>query len=69
MERSQARQRYDLAAGSLNDLGIDHALIVDGLNGPATVEAIKWFQGIASIPVDGIAGNVTREAIKLRLGH
>jgi peptidoglycan hydrolase-like protein with peptidoglycan-binding domain len=53
---------------ALNDLGIDHALIV-GLNGPATIEAIKWFQGIASIPVDGIAGNVTREAIKLRLGH
>lgn len=52
---------------SLNDLGVDPALLVDGRYGPATEEAVKWFQGIASLKVDGVAGDVTRAAIRLRL--
>lgn len=52
---------------ALNDLGADPPLLVDGRYGPATEDAVRWFQGIASLKVDGIAGIVTRAAIELRL--
>jgi putative chitinase len=52
---------------SLNDLGAQPMLVVDGRYGPATTAAVKWFQGIAGLKVDGIAGEVTRAAIRLRL--
>jgi len=52
---------------SLNHLGVQPQLLVDGRYGPATTAAVKWFQGIAGIPVDGVAGDVTRAALRLRL--
>ena len=52
---------------ALNDLGSRPPLLVDGRYGPATTEAVKWFQSVASLKVDGIAGDVTRAAIRLRL--
>jgi putative chitinase len=52
---------------ALNQLGAQPPLVVDGRNGPATTAAIKWFQGIVGVPVDGIAGEVTCAAIRLRL--
>jgi len=52
---------------ALNDLGWQPPLVVDGRYGPATTLAVKWFQSLASLKVDGIAGDVTRAAIRLRL--
>ena len=52
---------------ALNDLGARPKLVVDGRYGPATTDAVKWFQEIAGVKADGIAGDVTRAAIKLRL--
>lgn len=42
---------------------------VDGRKGPATVEAIKAFQRSAGIPVDGVAGPVTRAALDARIAE
>jgi putative chitinase len=52
---------------ALNDLGADPALVVDGRYGSATRKAVKDFQAVAGIGVDGVAGPVTKAAIKLRL--
>jgi putative chitinase len=52
---------------ALNTLGVRPPLDVDGRYGPATTAAVKWFQSIASLKIDGIAGDVTRAAIRLRL--
>jgi len=52
---------------SLNDLGADPPVLVDGKYGPETVAPVEWFQSIANLKVDGIAGNVTRAAMKLKL--
>lgn len=52
---------------SLNDLGAEPALVVDGRYGPATEQAVEWFQNHAKIPVDGNAGVVTQAALGLRL--
>ena len=49
---------------ALNHLGAQPALVVDGRYGPGTTAAVRWFQGIAGIPVDGVAGEVTRAAIQ-----
>jgi putative chitinase len=46
-------------------LGAD--IKVDGRKGPATEAAIKEFQRANGIPVDGIAGPVTREMLKARV--
>jgi putative chitinase len=54
---------------ALNDLGADPPLLVDGRYGPATEQAVKWFQDLAHIKVDGIAGPVTKAALNLRLGE
>ena len=53
--------------GSLNDLGANPRLVIDGRYGPATRQAVKVFQASAGIVVDGIAGPVTEAAIKLTL--
>ena len=50
---------------SLNDLGYQPALTVDGRFGPATTAAIKWFQMIHGLNPDGIDGPVTQAAINL----
>ncbi|MBB4381294.1 peptidoglycan-binding protein [Bradyrhizobium sp. SBR1B] len=52
---------------ALNDLGAEPALVVDGRYGPATAQAVEWFQNHAKIPVDGNAGVVTQAALNLRL--
>jgi putative chitinase len=52
---------------ALNDLGAQPRLVVDGRYGPATTEAVKWFQSVTGLKVDGIAGDVTRAMIRLRL--
>jgi putative chitinase len=52
---------------SLNDLEAQPGLVVDGRYGPTTTVAVKWFQGLAGVKVDGIAGEVTQAAIRLRL--
>jgi len=52
---------------ALNDVGAQPSITVDGRYGPQTTAAVKWFQALAGIPVDGIAGDVTRAALKLRL--
>jgi putative chitinase len=52
---------------ALNDLGVDPQLLVDGRYGPGTEAAVKWFQTLASLQVDGVAGEVTKAAIRLRL--
>ncbi|MBC7579117.1 MAG: peptidoglycan-binding protein [Tardiphaga sp.] len=54
---------------SLNDLGAEPALVVDGKYGPATTEAVNGFQKQAAIPVDGNAGIVTDAALNLRLAN
>lgn len=52
---------------ALNTLGADPLLVVDGRYGPETVTAVRAFQEAAELAVDGIAGPVTRAAIKVRL--
>lgn len=52
---------------ALDDLGYQPKITVDGRYGPQTTAAVKWFQQLASVAVDGVAGDVTRAAIKLRL--
>jgi putative chitinase len=52
---------------ALNDLGADPPLTLDGLYGPGTTAAVKDFQKSAKIKVDGVAGEVTRAALRLRL--
>lgn len=51
----------------LNDLGYAPALKTDGRYGPATREAVCWFQKIAGLKVDGAAGPVTNAAIETAL--
>lgn len=52
---------------ALNELGADPQINPDGRFGPATKAAVKWFQKLNSLPVDGIAGRVTIEAVRARL--
>lgn len=46
----------------LNQVGVN--LVVDGLGGPATKNAIKTFQGRVGLVQDGIAGPLTVAALK-----
>jgi len=52
---------------SLNQLGMDPKLVEDGLEGSKTHEAIRWFQGIRKVPVDGDAGPATVALIQQAL--
>lgn len=52
---------------NLNALGYTPRLKEDGKYGPATTAAVRWFQKIAEIRVDGIAGPVTLATIAVRL--
>lgn len=51
---------------ALNLIGYRPALIVDGRYGPGTKAAVSWFQKIAGLTADGIAGPVTVTALNLR---
>jgi putative chitinase len=51
----------------LNTLGAEPKLDVDGCYGQKTRDAVRDFQASAGIKADGIAGPVTRSAIKLML--
>lgn len=52
---------------SLNKLGADPVLIVDGIVGPDTRRAVRAFQAKKSLKVDGIAGPATIGAMKVAL--
>jgi putative chitinase len=52
---------------ALNDLGFRPLLDVDGRYGPATREAVRWFQTETGLTVDGDAGDITRAAIRASL--
>lgn len=47
---------------ALAKLGFDPGT-VDGLDGPNTRKAVRAFQAHATIGIDGIVGNETREAL------
>jgi putative chitinase len=51
----------------LNTLGYQPPFSPDGRYGPATKLAVLWFQRIAGLTQDGIAGPVTYAAMSLRL--
>lgn len=47
---------------ALSKLGFDPGEI-DGLDGPATQKAVRAFQAYATIDIDGIVGDETRQAL------
>ncbi|HSK00132.1 MAG TPA: peptidoglycan-binding domain-containing protein [Kofleriaceae bacterium] len=51
---------------ALAKLGFDPGA-VDGLDGPNTRKAVRAFQAHATIGIDGIVGNQTREALMKEL--
>jgi peptidoglycan hydrolase-like protein with peptidoglycan-binding domain len=53
---------------ALGHLGYDPGDI-DGLDGPNTRAAVKTFQEATGVGVDGIAGPVTKKALKAALDH
>jgi peptidoglycan hydrolase-like protein with peptidoglycan-binding domain len=48
----------------LNEELSETHLVVDGKFGPATADAVTWFQTCAGIQVDGIVGPQTRAALE-----
>jgi murein L,D-transpeptidase YcbB/YkuD len=52
------------AQKKLNELGYRPPLMVDGIMGPKTLLAIKWFQSHNGLKVDGILGPKTWEKLK-----
>lgn len=52
---------------ALNQLGWSPKLDDDGKYGPATRAAVMWFQSIEGLKPDGVAGDLTRTALHLRL--
>jgi peptidoglycan hydrolase-like protein with peptidoglycan-binding domain len=57
----------DIAAvqARLNALGYRPALAVDGISGPKTLAAIKWFQSANGLPSTGVLSPATIAALKL----
>jgi len=53
---------FDGVQDALAKLGFDPGE-VDGLNGPKTQKAVREFQAQASIGIDGIVGDETRQAL------
>ncbi|MDF2994488.1 MAG: putative chitinase [Xanthobacteraceae bacterium] len=65
VERPQSTDEIRALQSDLAALGYE--LPVDGVDGPATVNAVRDLQKRAGIRVDGIAGPATRAAIRQRL--
>jgi putative chitinase len=64
MDSATARLQVDL-----NSLGYTPPLSTDGLYGPATKEAVQWFQRLHGLHVDGVAGPVTSGKLELILAQ
>jgi murein L,D-transpeptidase YcbB/YkuD len=54
---------------SLNLLGADPKLLIDGSYGPLTKEAVKKFQTAHGLTPDGWAGEKTQDALRAALQH
>jgi murein L,D-transpeptidase YcbB/YkuD len=54
---------------SLNLLGADPKLLLDGRYGPATRDAVKKFQTTHGLTADGWAGEKTQDALRAALQH
>lgn len=57
----------ELSLKTLTALGYDPGAI-DGLAGPRTAAAVAQFQRDAGLPVDGMVGPMTKEALLMGLG-
>lgn len=66
-EADAADNKVKWLQDSLNKLGADPQLVVDGDAGPATRRAVKAFQAAAGLTANGIADPVTKAAIKSKL--
>ncbi len=64
---AQPSNMTELLQQNLNAIGYTPKLVTDGKYGPATRTAVRWFQKIAGIRVDGAAGPVTVAALAVRL--
>jgi len=54
------------AQSILNRLSYQPALTVDGLYGPMTGTAIKWFQAAKGLPPDGVLGDATLKLLGIK---
>lgn len=66
-EKSDKGDKVSWLQKSLNDLGAEPKLTVDGRLGPATKQAVMKFQKSAGITADGIVGPATKKAIQEKL--
>jgi peptidoglycan hydrolase-like protein with peptidoglycan-binding domain len=53
---------------ALNTLGYSPALTVDGVIGPKSQTAVKWWQAAHGLQVDGIPGPITKSSLQTALG-
>lgn len=57
----------DVTSVQIDLAALGYETLIDGRKGPKTVAAIMAFQRSVGIPADGVAGPVTRAAIKAKL--
>jgi putative chitinase len=65
-QQAQPDPSMSAIQNSLNLLGYVPKLTMDGRFGPATKTAVRWYQTLANLPVDGIPGPVTVTSMNLR---
>jgi len=68
-EKSDKGDKMTWLQKSLNDLGAEPKLAVDGRPGPATRQAVIKFQKAAGLAADGKAGPATEKAINEKLAE